>query len=216
MMFLHENITCRLKFRNEYRYFGTQISNIFYLIQNSNTFRKIQKWCHVYGDENPRCRSQLINLTNEPHSVLGRTFISAIGHQNRINIDEDSISFFIQALKKTVSAAHAPSLLKDQLQCSLVRATYFESFAQTAQKPEQTIVQCTNSSNKTLLDWFASIFRNLGFPSAEYGSITYVFECKTYRTRQISSLVTSRDFLKTVQQSWRTSSPKSVGFRKIH
>ena len=77
-----------------FRYFGTQISNILYLIQNSTTFRKIQKWRHVYGDENPRCRSQLLNLTNEPHSVLDITLICAIGHQNRINIDEDSISVF--------------------------------------------------------------------------------------------------------------------------
>ena len=93
-VFLHENITCRLEFHNDFRYFGTQISNIFYLIQNSTTFRKIQKWRHVYGAENPRCRSQNPNLTNETHNVLGRTFICAIGHQNRINIDEDSISFF--------------------------------------------------------------------------------------------------------------------------
>ena len=99
-MFLHENITCRLEFRNDYRYFGTQISNILYLIKNSNTFRKIQKWRHVYGDENPRCRSQLLNLTNEPHSVLDRTFVSATGHRKRINIDEDSISFFFKVKKK--------------------------------------------------------------------------------------------------------------------
>ena len=89
-MFLHEKITCRL----EFPLFWDSNINIFCLIQNSNTFRKIQKWRHVYGDENPRCRSQLLNLTNEPHSVLDRTFVSAIGHRKRINIDEDSISFF--------------------------------------------------------------------------------------------------------------------------
>ena len=50
---------------------------------------------HVGGAENPRWKSQNQNLTNEPHSVLHRTFQRAIGHQNRINIDEDSISFFI-------------------------------------------------------------------------------------------------------------------------
>ena len=37
-VFLHENITFRLEFHNDFRYFGTQIPNIFYLIQNSSTF----------------------------------------------------------------------------------------------------------------------------------------------------------------------------------
>ena len=53
----------------------------------------------VNGAENPRCRSQNPNLTNEPHSVLSRTFIYAIGHQKRINIDEDSISVFFAGKK---------------------------------------------------------------------------------------------------------------------
>ena len=37
-VFLHENITCRLEFHNDFRYFGTQIPNIFYLVQNYSTF----------------------------------------------------------------------------------------------------------------------------------------------------------------------------------
>ena len=55
---------------------------------------------HVDGAENPRCRSQNQNLTNEPHSVLKGTFICAIGDQNRINIDEDSMSIFFSGKKK--------------------------------------------------------------------------------------------------------------------
>ena len=89
-VFLHENTSCRLEFHSDFRYFGTQISNIFYLIHFWWFFSRGQ----LPGAENPRCRSQNPNLTNEAHSVLGRTFICAIGHQKRIIIREDGLSFF--------------------------------------------------------------------------------------------------------------------------
>ena len=64
------------------------------MIQNSTTFENSPKSDHVGDAENPRWKSQNQNLTNEPHSVLDRTFQRAIGHRKRINIDEDSMSGF--------------------------------------------------------------------------------------------------------------------------
>ena len=56
-----------------------------------------------------------------------------------------------------LTVRHSTIPLKGQLQCSLVRATYFERFAQIAPRPLQIIVQWINASNKSL-KYFCDVF----------------------------------------------------------